>query len=226
MELLTSEPLPTYAEKTGCTTSYRMMDKGKARNASMVDSPKNCLTNWDRRAPITLRRPISLSRCMYRVVERLMKLTETIKSNRTPRKNMMNTLAWLLLAIGEAIWSPLRRTSRKGKMYMRAGVFSGSEKYLPIKEGNRSSRRLIFVPLGTFQNPVCLLTSQSSRISNKALLVSIDRRILNRREDVLGIFFRTPVTVTSTALLSVSTLPTGSSSAKYFSATASDTTIE
>ena len=94
--------------------SYRIMARGIAMKDNRTDSPKNCTINWRRLAPITLRSPISLARCMERTVDRLIKLILTTNRSKTPMENMMYTLVGLLLPIKEVMCRDFSRKSRNG----------------------------------------------------------------------------------------------------------------
>ena len=55
------------------------------------DSPRNCLTSWDRLAPMTFRILTSLALFKDRAVERFMKLKQAIKRRRTATKEKTYT---------------------------------------------------------------------------------------------------------------------------------------
>ena len=68
--------LPAKPLNRGRTTQSRSKASPRPRNDRTRDSPRNCLTISERRAPVTLRSPTSLPRLAERAVARFMKLMQ------------------------------------------------------------------------------------------------------------------------------------------------------
>src|SRR4051812_49283837 len=86
---LNTSSLPEIWLKTGRHNTTNTMAINKAKNEIRIASVKNCLINWLRAAPITLRMPTSLALFKDLTVDRFMKFKQAInKTNKAIPKNI------------------------------------------------------------------------------------------------------------------------------------------